>query len=199
MDQFTPFAEPWWVNLLLLVPVIAFFLFRKDKLNITKQQLFIAAIFGIAFGFVEASVVVYLRAALGLLPGYMGSLSDVIQQSPGTYQQIQALTMLPKSLLTVEVLRETATMIVLITVAALSANKLKEQFAMFLWVFAFWDIFYYVGLWVTVRWPYSLITPDILFLIPTPWISQVWFPYLVSSLTAIVVALNIRNSNPQRK
>lgn len=199
MDRFTLFAEPWWINLLLLVPIVAFFIFRKDKLDITKQQLFIAALFGMAFGFIEASVVVYLRAALGFLPGYMGSLSDVIQQSSSTYQQIQALTNLPESLLTVEFFREAATMIVLMTVAVLSAKRFKDQFAMFLWTFAFWDIFYYVGLWLTVRWPYSLTTPDVLFLIPMPWISQVWFPYLVSCLTAIVIALNIRNPNLQGK
>jgi len=30
---------------------------------------------------------------------------------------------------------------------------------------------------------------DVLFLIPVPWIAQVWFPLAVSSLTVIAIAL----------
>ncbi len=193
MDQFILFAQPWWVNLLVFVPLGLFWFFRKNPLLISRKQLLVAAVFGVAFGFVEASVVVYLRAALGFLPGYMGTLSDVIQQSHN-YQQLWAATSLPASLLTVEILRETATMFMLSSVALLSAQKLKEQCAFFLWTFAFWDIFYYVGLWATVRWPSSLSTVDVLFLIPTPWISDVWFPFLVSGLTMLAVALNRKDS-----
>jgi len=42
----------------------------------------------------------------------------------------------------------------------------------FLWAFAIWDIFYYAALWATVRWPLSLRDPDILFLIPVPWLPR---------------------------
>jgi len=152
--------------------------------------LFGAAIFGIAFGFVEAAVVDYLRAASGLLPGYLGSLSDVIRQSPADYQQLQTLASIPKSLLTIEIFREGATLVMLVSLAMLSAMKLKERCAMFLWVFAFWDVSYYLGMWLTIGWPNSLTATDVLFLIPVPWISQVWFPCLVSGLTMIVVAMS---------
>ena len=60
---------------------------------------------------------------------------------------------------------------------------------MFLWTFAVWDVVYYVGLWATVRWPSSLTTPDVLFLIPVPWLSQVWFPLFVSALALGAVLL----------
>ncbi|HVH69643.1 MAG TPA: hypothetical protein VNB49_00850, partial [Candidatus Dormibacteraeota bacterium] len=46
---------------------------------------------------------------------------------------------------------------------------------------------YYLALWATVRWPLSLRDPDVLFLIPRPWISPVWFPLLVSGLAVAVV------------
>ena len=162
------------------------------------MQLCVAALFGIAFGFVEASVVVYLRAALGFLPGYMGTLADVINQSAG-YQQIQAITVIPKSLMTVEFFREIATIVMLGTVALLSAKRFREQCAFFLWTFAFWDLFFYAGLWLTVRWPSSLSTGDVLFLIPVPWIAQVWFPILVSGLTILAVALNRRDRDTSVK
>ena len=62
-------ATPWWVNLLALVPVAAYISWRNGKLSLDKTTLASALAFGLAFGFVEASVVVYLRAAIGLLPG----------------------------------------------------------------------------------------------------------------------------------
>jgi len=193
MKDFILLAQPWWVNLLILAPIFLFWFFRKQGLEIPKKQLFIAGIFGIAFGFVEASVVIYLRTALGFLPGYLGSLSDVVQQSRGIYQQTWAAHNLPTSLQTVEFLREIATLVMLASVALLAAKRIREQFAIFLWTFAFWDLFYYAGLWLTVRWPSSLTSNDVLFLIPVPWIAQVWFPLLISGLTLLAVASSNRD------
>lgn len=183
------FAHPWWVNLLFLLPLIAYYFWQKKGLKLTKGQLLWTALFGIAFGFVEAAVVVYLRAASGLLPGYGGTLADVAKRSSTMYQQANVLTMLPKSLLVIETIREAATIIMLFSIAVLAAKNAQERWAVFLYTFAFWDIFYYAGLFATVRWPPSLLTQDVLFLIPVPWITQVWFPLLVSGLTITAVLL----------
>src|SRR3989338_6675054 len=189
MNELMIFAQPWWVNLLFGIPFVAYYLWRKEGLVISKWTLLVSGLFGIAFGFVEASVVVYLRAAVGLLPGYGGTLSDVTRLSADIYQQAQILSELPKSLLAVEFFREAATMIMLLSMALLAVKSLRERWAIFLWTFATWDIFYYVGLWATIRWPSSLSTPDVLFLIPVPWFSQVWFPILISALTMVVVVI----------
>jgi len=182
-------AHPWWVNLLLLVPPLAWFSWRRSGLSITVRELAFSGTFAAAFGFVEAVVVAYLRAATGLLPGYQGTLSDVIRRSGEFYLQSQAITQFPQSLLTLEVLREAATILMLLSVALLASAKSKARFAMFLWTFAIWDIVYYVSLWATVRWPHSLMDPDVLFLIPVPWLSPVWFPLLVSALALSAVLL----------
>ena len=189
MNEFALFAQPWWVNLFIIIPFVAYYLWRQKGLSISKWTLAVAACFGIAFGFVEASVVVYLRAAVGLLPGYGGTLADVVRLSADIYQQVQILGELPKSLLAVEFFREAATIVMLISIALLAVKSLRERWAIFLWTFAVWDIFYYIGLWATVRWPSSLLTPDVLFLIPVPWFSQVWFPILVSILTMVAVVV----------
>ena len=183
------FAEPWWVNLLLLVPLVSFYAWRNSGLAIANRTLVVTAFFGAAFGFVEASVVVYLGAIMGLLPGYCGNLADVTNLSSGIYQNAHLLGALPKGFLTVEIVREAATMIMLISVALLTVSAARERWAIFLWAFAVWDVFYYVGLRATVGWPSSLLTPDVLFLIPVPWFSQVWFPILVSALTMVAIAL----------
>ena len=189
MEGFKLFANPWWVNLLILVPVLAYLLWRGKGLQLNAHQLIVAALFAISFGFVEAAVVIYLRAAVGLLPGYGGTLSDVARLSADLYQRAPSEGELPASLLTVEVVREAATMLMLLCVVFLVVQARRQRWGMFLWVFALWDLSYYVGLWFTVRWPSSLTTTDVLFLIPVPWISQVWFPILVSTLTLAAVFL----------
>jgi hypothetical protein len=182
-------ADPWWVNLLALVPPLAYFFGRRSGISLSPRQLLASGIFAAAFGFVEAVVVAYLRAAVGLLPGYQGTLADVMRRSGEFYQQSQALTQFPKSLLTVEVFREAATILILVSVAFLTASKARSRAAIFLWTFAIWDIVYYAALWATVRWPLSLRDPDVLFLIPVPWLSPVWFPLLVCVLSLLAVLL----------
>jgi len=189
-------AEPWWVNLLVLVPPVGYFSWKRSRLELARQQLLASGVFAAAFGFVEGVVVVYLRAAVGLLPGYQGTLSDVMRRSSEFYQQPQAIAQFPQSLLTLEVLREAATVVMLLSVAFLTAKKISSRAALFLWTFAIWDITYYAALWATVRWPLSLRDTDVLFLIPRPWISPVWFPLLVSAL-AVAAVLFTRAAPPK--
>lgn len=190
MGNFRLLAHPWWVNLLLLVPLAAYFLFRHEQPQLTRRELLTCAMFALSFGFVEGAVAIYLGVAAGLLSGYSGRLSDVARLSAALHgQQSQPLSNLSPSLLRVEVFREAASMLMLLSVAILAQHKRRERFAIFLWIFALWDLGYYVALWATVRWPDSLTSADVLFFIPVPWTSQVWFPLLTSILTVAVILL----------
>ncbi len=171
MSRFVLFATPWWVNLLALAPLIPYFLSIKTRLSIGRKRLLLLAVFGIAFGFVEAALVVYLRAATGLLP----------------IPQVHGAAAMTQSLARTECFREAATIVMLFGIAWLAGQNLRSKVAAFLWTFAFWDFFYYVWLRITIAWPGSLFDTDILFLIPTPWIAQVWFPLLISGFTAAVI------------
>ena len=175
MESFQAFAHPWWVNLLLLVPAAAYFGWRRTGLELTLAKKLTIAAFALAFGFVEAAVVVYLHTAEGILPALDGA-------------QAQSLNQFPPALLKIEIAREAATMLMLVSTAWLAAPKLRERWASFLWAFAIWDITYYAGLWVLVGWPASLKEIDVLFLIPVPWVAQVWYPLLVSALTILAVS-----------
>lgn len=177
MNGFRVFADPWWVNLLVLVPFASFYVWRRTGLAIERSTLALAAVLGIAFGFVEAVVVVYLRGAIGLIP------------APGAAIGELSVHDIPSNLLAIEVVREAATIAMLVAVALLSARRTRERWALFLYVFALWDLSYYAGLWATIGWPPSLLTDDILFLIPVPWMSQVWYPVAVSGLSVLAVAL----------
>src|SRR5258707_11441291 len=174
-------AQPWWVNLIVLIPPVAYFYWRRGGVPLSPRQLAASGVFAASFGFVEAVVVVYLRAAAGLLPDYKGTLSELIRMSGEFYRHSQPIGQLPPSLLSLEVLREAATILMLLSVALLTSAKSRALTAIFLWTFAIWDVAYYAALWATVRWPLSLRDTDVLFLIPVPWLSPVWFPLLVSA------------------
>ena len=189
MENFRLLAHPWWVNLLLLLPLVAYFVFSRKRPELTSRELLTSAVFALSFGFVEGAVAIYLGAAIGLLPGHARTLSDLARLSADLDRQAQQVSNLPPGLLTVEVFREAATMLMLLSVAILAEQKRGERLAVFLWIFALWDIGYCVALWATVRWPYSPTSPDVLFFIPVPWTSQVWFPILISILTVAVVLL----------
>jgi hypothetical protein len=165
------------------VPLASYLGWRAGGLRFSPRQLTYAAIFAVAFGINEAAVVVYLRAAGGLLGN--------------TAAPEQVLAQLPQILIATEISRECATLIVLCAVSLLAVTRGKERWALFLWMFAFWDIFYYAALRLVIRWPPSLLTDDVLFLIPTPWIAPVWFPALVSLLAiAAVLLANRQHSSP---
>jgi hypothetical protein len=95
----------------------------------------------------------------------------------------------PKKYLNIEMTREAATIIMLVAIAWLTGETWLERGIFFLWTFAFWDLFYYVSLYILIKWPPTLKTIDVLFLIPVPWIAPVWFPMGVSFTTIVTIAL----------
>lgn len=144
-----------------------------DQLPDMINTLLLLAVFGIAMAHLEGVVVVYLRKSLGMLD------SESNRESVGK---------IPDRLLKIEMTREAATIVMLAVIAILAGNGWVERGIFFLWTFAFWDLFYYVSLYLLIKWPPSFRTIDVLFLIPVPWIAPVWFPIGVSSLTIIVIA-----------
>lgn len=136
-------------------------------------KLFLLAVFGIAMAHLEGVVVVYLRKALGMLDSESNR---------------ESLEKIAPSYLKIEMTREAATIIMLVVIAYLVGSTWLERGIFFLWTFAFWDLVYYLSLYVLIKWPPTLKTIDVLFLIPKPWIAPVWFPIGVSSITITVIA-----------
>jgi len=191
MESFELLAHPFWVNFFILTPVIIFFLWYKTGLQISRNILLASAVFGVAMGYWEAATVVYLRSTGSMLAAakdFGQMFLDKLNVLPlRQYDPTLALMANPELLFRLEVMREIATIILLLVVAFISAGQWRERFAIFLWTFAIWDIVYYLGLFLATGWPQSLTVADVLFLIPVPWVSQVWFPILVSGLTVTVI------------
>ncbi|MFH0762038.1 MAG: hypothetical protein V2A67_11100 [Bacteroidota bacterium] len=129
-------------------------------------------LFAIAMGFLESAVVVYLRE-IYYPEGFSFPLKNL--EAPVTYT---------------EFFREVATLVMLVSVAWLIARAWIVRFAWFIYLFAIWDIFYYIFLWLLLGWPESLLTWDILFLIPTIWVGPVLAP-VINSCTMILLAMVI--------
>jgi hypothetical protein len=145
--------------------------------------------FGLAFGFVEAAVVIDLRALYE--PAQRQAHPDT---PPGelfpalTIQELQLLSPQGVRLLNVEVARELATMVMLASVGFVVGGHPVRRFAAFLAAFGVWDLSYYVVLRLLNGWPASFATWDILFLIPVPWSSPVGAPMLAA---AVMVACGL--------
>lgn len=127
-----------------------------------RKKLTLVAVFAIAFAFVEAAVVTYLRAIY-----YPQGFSFPLQ-------------ILSTSHISVELIREFSTIVMLLMVGLLAGTTRWQKFSYFLIAFGVWDIFYYVWLKVILNWPATLFDWDILFLIPLPWIGPVIAPILIS-------------------
>jgi len=139
--------------------------------KITLKRILALTIFSIAMGLLETAVVVYLRE-LFYPDGFSFPLNTIDNQTI-------AIT---------ELLREAATIIMLIGVGYMFGRNFLTRFAGFLYSFAIWDIFYYIFLKMLLNWPESLFTWDVLFLIPVTWVGPVIAPVIVS-LTMILYAL----------
>ena len=129
-------------------------------------------LFALAFGWIEACVVVYLRDLY---------LRDAALNGPGIGLQVTAVA-LPIRTVELEVVREACTLLVLAAVGWMSSRRMAGRWGAFLTGFGIWDLMYYAGLWLAIAWPESLHEWDILFLIPVPWVAPVWAPVVIASI-----------------
>jgi hypothetical protein len=131
------------------------------------KKTLLVTIFAIAMALLESAVVIYLREIM-YPDGFSFPLSPIQPQL--------ALT---------ELLREAATIIMLFCIGIMSGRTFSQRFAWFIYSFAIWDIFYYIFLWLLIGWPDSLITWDVLFLIPATWTGPVIAPLLLTIVMII--------------
>jgi hypothetical protein len=149
---------------------------RTARMDTRKTLLL--GLFAIAMGYVEAAVVVYLRR-IYYPQGFAFPLNNAVMDR----------------MFLVEPGRELATIIMLSTIAILVDRKRLERLGWFLFAFAVWDVFYYVWLKALLNWPPSLLTWDILFLIPWPWAAPVLSPVLVAVSMAAWGLMLVRSSH----
>ena len=132
--------------------------------NESKRWL-VVALFAAAMAWVESAAVLYLRV----------QLDRVIPYQPRPWPVSVGLGQ-------VELVREAATLVMLLTVGWLAGQTWRSRLAYSMIAFGVWDILYYVFLAPMSGWPTSLLDWDILFLLPLPWWGPVLAPVLISVL-----------------
>src|SRR5437660_5018422 len=124
-------------------------------------------LFGISFGYVEAAVVVYMRALYEPLHRQLHPGQSPAQLFPLiTLEQLEAAGPEPKRWLLIELAREAATLVMLAAAGLAAARNFRQWLAGFMVAFGIWDVFYYVFLKLLLDWPGSLMEWDLLFLLP---------------------------------
>jgi hypothetical protein len=149
--------------------------------KVAFHRLLWVCLFGIAFAFVESSVVVYLRALY-----YPEGLSFPVKMISQTH-------------LAVELVREFATIIMLVAVGVIAGTNRWKRFGYFVIAFGIWDVFYYVWLKVVLNWPLALTDWDVLFLIPLPWVAPVVAPVLIAlmmTVCGVVMVVRLEKALP---
>ena len=97
------------------------------------ENFLLLAVFGIAMAHLEGVVVVYLRKIFGI--------ND-------SQSNIESLKKFPKQYIFIEQTREVATIVMLVVLALLVGMTWLDKIIVFLWTFAFWDLFYYLSLYI---------------------------------------------------
>jgi len=137
----------------------------KHMFNI---QLWWVLLFALSMAFFESAMVVYLREIY-----YPGGFAFPLKIIEG-------------HIVVTELLREAFSLLMIVSVAVLAGKTALQRFGYFLMIFAVWDIFYYVFLKLLLDWPASLLTQDVLFLIPLTWTGPVIAP-VINSLMMLVL------------
>jgi len=142
-----------------------------NKPDPNPKSVFISlSLFAMAMGFLAAIIVLYIRE-ISYPEGFTFPLNP-----------------LPPKLIKAELIRELSTLVMLLTVAWLTGKTFLRRLNAFLFIFGISDIFYYVALKLFIDWPESLLTWDILFLIPVIWIGPVLAPLICSVIMIIMAA-----------
>ena len=138
-------------------------------MSIRYRNLVWLSLFAIAMAQVEASLVVHLRTIY----------------YPDNPLAIFPLSLLSPRDLAIELVRELATVVMILSVALLASRGSALRFATFVYVFGLWDLFYYVWLKIMIGWPLAWLEWDVLFLIPWPWLG----PWLTPALIALLFVI----------
>lgn len=125
--------------------------------------------FAISFAWVESAVVVYLREIY----------FDGVFKFPLFVVWKEGKHIIDP-LIRIEFGREIATIVMFVAVGWITGKSKLQRFCFFMIAFGIWDIFYYIWLYIMVGWPESLMSWDLLFYVPLPWVGPVITPLLIA-------------------
>jgi hypothetical protein len=149
---------------------------RSDR---ARARWMIVVLFAIAMAWMESATVYYLRVLVNRVEPY--------QANPLPIHAVLG---------PIELVREAATLLMLLTVGMLGARRWHARLGYAAIAFGVWDIFYYIFLRVMCGWPRSVFDWDVLFLLPLPWWGPVLAPVCIAVLMIVWGTLVTQRSSP---
>jgi hypothetical protein len=149
---------------------------RSDR---ARARWMIVVLFAIAMAWMESATVYYLRVLVNRVEPYQ---ADPLPIHP--------------VLGPIELVREAATLLMLLTVGMLGARRWHARLGYAAIAFGVWDIFYYIFLRVMCGWPRSVFDWDVLFLLPLPWWGPVLAPVCIAVLMIVWGTLVTQRASP---
>jgi hypothetical protein len=140
----------------------------------------LVVVFAIGMAWVEAACVYYLRVMVDRINPYQADPLPI----RGVLGQV-------------ELVREAATLVMLLTIGMLAGRTWHTRLAYAAIAFGVWDIFYYVFLKLICDWPKSLFDWDVLFLLPLPWWGPVLAPASIAMLMIVWGTLVTQSTDPE--
>jgi len=131
-----------------------------------RERWFVVVLFAAGMAWVESACVYYLRVLVDRVHPYQPVPLPVHGVLGG-----------------VELVREAATLVMLLAVGMLAGRTLRTRIGYAAIAFGVWDLLYYVFLRLICGWPRSLFDWDILFLLPLPW----WGPVIAPCCIALLM------------
>jgi hypothetical protein len=131
-----------------------------------RSRWLVVVVFAAAMAWVESACVYYLRVLVDRVNPYQPVPLPVHGVLGG-----------------VELVREAATLVMLLAVGTLTGRTLRTRLGYACIAFGAWDLWYYVFLRIICGWPRSLFDWDILFLLPLPW----WGPVIAPCCVALLM------------
>jgi len=145
-----------------------------------RARWWLVVAFAIGMAWVEAASVYYLRVIADRVEPYQPNPLPLLEN----FQQV-------------ELVREVATLVMLLTVGLLAGRTWRTRLGYSSIAFGVWDIFYYVCLRLMSDWPKSLFDWDVLFLLPLPWWGPVLAPVCIALL--MIVGGTLVSQYPNRR
>lgn len=128
----------------------------------------VVVLFAIGMAWLESACVYYLRVLVDRVQPYQPNPLPIAGPLGG-----------------IELIREAATLVMLLTVGFLAGRTQRERLGYLAIAFGIWDVFYYVFLRLMDVWPASVFDWDILFLLPLPWWGPVIAPVGIAVLMIV--------------
>lgn len=164
---------------------------KKKKSRKAKAKFTSLVIIATAVAFLNAAAAVYLREIYNiktLLPSWGLNKQDIVFRFGDLMvlkQDLALKILVDTNLLVTEQIRQIAMLALVAAAVYMIGKKWSERVFLMLFVVGLWGVLYYAFLYAIIKWPTSLLSKDVIALVPMPVIVPVYMPLLLSALTFI--------------